>query len=148
MGTHLFRNPNVTQGFRAWARLVRALRRWSIEALGGTLQAFRCCVPSRGATLNCGTHTNLRWVSLARVRNCANAKFGNASRRLDGANNHLRWSVPSRPAHCTALLPSFHLLPCTTTVPARANPMPTQNAGLATRNSATKISTITAASLA
>ena len=28
---------NVTQGFRTWARLVRALRRWSAEALGGTL---------------------------------------------------------------------------------------------------------------
>ncbi len=32
-----FVTANVTQGFRTWAKLVRALRRWSAEALGGPL---------------------------------------------------------------------------------------------------------------
>jgi len=43
---------------------------------------------------------------------------------------------------------SFQFLPCTTTIPASPTPKPTQNAGLATRNSTTKINTITATILA
>ena len=44
--------------------------------------------------------------------------------------------------------PSFYLRACTTTIPASPAPKPTQNAGLAMRNSTTKINTITATILA
>jgi hypothetical protein len=36
-----FLGATVTQGFRAWAKLVRALRRWDIEVLDGILLCER-----------------------------------------------------------------------------------------------------------